>query len=238
MKILIVDDNPIQRMVLEFSLRKCNHQMVVVAGGQEALQVLEDQPDVGLVITDIMMPDVSGLELLRLMKANPRHNNIPVILCTVLSDGDNVRKAAQLGCRFYIVKPIQIKVMLRMVEEALEDQTRVLRSFEGSRQKLGMDASTFYSLMVSFEKSVNESLALAEQKIKSGDMDSIRDDLATLYENTVLLGAEKLSRALADFQCGANMSMTAHEDYQIMLNEMRALSSSLPKIIESIQSAN
>ena len=124
MKILIVEDNLIQRKVLEFNLKKSGYQVEVVAGGKEALAVLENQTDVGLVITDIVMPGINGLELLRLMKAHPRLNSIPVILCTSLSDSEAIKKAARLGCRFYIVKPMQVGVMLNMVRQALEGGMR------------------------------------------------------------------------------------------------------------------
>lgn len=229
MKILIVDDNLIQRKVLEYNLKKFNYSVEVVAGGKEAMRVLENQPEVGLVITDIVMPEGNGLELLSLMKSSAKLNGIPVILCTSLSDSENIKKAARLGCRFYIVKPMQVKVLLNMVQEALEDHNRVLRDFEESRQKLGMDRTAFYPLIVEFEKSVNATILLAEQKIKSMNMDSM--DLATLHENAVMLGAERLSNILADIQSGVNLSMTENEDYQSMLNELKVLSFNLGKTI-------
>ena len=138
-------------------------------------------------------------------------------------------RSARLGCRFYIVKPMQVKVLLNMVQEALEDHKRVLRDFEESRQKLGMDRTAFYPLIVEFEKSVNATILLAEQKIKSMNMDSM--DLATLHENAVMLGAERLSNILADIQSGVNLSMTENEDYQSMLNELKVLSFNLGKTI-------
>jgi CheY-like chemotaxis protein len=229
MKILIVDDNLIQRKVLEYNLTKFNYSVEVVAGGKEAMRVLENRADVGLVITDIVMPEGNGLELLSLMKSNAKLNGIPVILCTSLSDSENIKKAARLGCRFYIVKPMQVKVLLNMVQEALEDHKRVLRDFEESRLKLGMDRPAFYPLIVEFEKSVNATILLAEQKIKSMNMDSM--DLATLHENAVMLGAERLSNILADIQSGVNLSMTQNEDYQSMLNELKVLSFNLGKTI-------
>lgn len=122
MKILIVDDNLVQRMVLEFNLKKNNYQVLLAANGQEALQSLEKQGDVDLVITDIKMPDMDGLELLRRMKSNPRLRELPFILCTAHSDSEHVRKAAQLGCRYYVVKPVQVQVLLQRVREALQSR--------------------------------------------------------------------------------------------------------------------
>lgn len=122
MKILIVDDNLVQRMVLEFNLKKSNYQVVVARNGQEALQILESQPDVGLVITDIRMPDMDGLELLRRMKLNSSLRDLPFILCTALSDPEHIQQAAKLGCRYYVTKPVQEQIFMKRVHEALESR--------------------------------------------------------------------------------------------------------------------
>jgi two-component system, chemotaxis family, chemotaxis protein CheY len=237
MKILIADDNLIQRMVLEFKLKQNHYQVVLATCGQEAWQILESQPDVGLLITDIMMPNMDGLELLRRMKAHPSLQDLPVIMCTALRDSDYIQKATQLGCRYYIVKPVQVQVLLQRVEEALQARKLILREAEESRQKLEMDPATFLSLVVAFENFVNEEIILIEQKVKSSGMDSIRLDLATLYENALLLGAERLSNILVDLQVGADLSAIAIEDYQAMLRELKVLSVSLAAMVARLRSA-
>jgi CheY-like chemotaxis protein len=237
MKILIADDNLIQRMVMEFNLKKNDYQVVTATTGREALLVLESQPDVGLVISDIMMPDMDGLELMRQVKFNPSLHDIPFIMCTALPDSEHIQKAAKLGCRYYIVKPVQFQVLLQRVQEALESRKVVLREAEQSRQKLGMDPASFAALVGAFEAFVNEEIVLIEQKVKSSGMASIRLDLATLYENSVLLGAERLSNILADLQAGTDMSVIALEDYQAMLQELKALSLSLARMVASLRPA-
>jgi len=238
MKILIVDDNMIARKVLEYNLTKYRYQVVLATTGMEAMKVLESNSDVGLIITDIMMPDMDGLELLRQVRSNSELNDTPVILCSALSDTELIKKAAKLGCRYYVVKPVQIKVLLQMVQEALENRNRnkPLLDAEQTREKLGMDQESFISLVVSFEKFVNEKILIIEQKTKSLDMNSVRGDLATLHENAVLLGVGRLSNILADVLTGVDLNLIAAEDYQVLLKELKWLSSSLKKMNSGFES--
>lgn len=237
MKILIAEDNLIQRIVLDHILKKANYEVLLAASGQEALHVLENQSDIGLLISDIMMPGIDGLELLRRIKANPNLSSIPVIMCTALADSEHVQAASKLGCRYYIVKPAQVQVVLQRVQEALEDERLVLRDAAISRQKLGMDADSFLSLLIAFQKFLNEETVLMEQKVKSSGMESIRLNLATLYENAVLLGAERLANILVDLQVGEDLSVIAIEDYQLMFRELKILSLSLGRMITQLQPA-
>lgn len=237
MKILIADDNLIQRMVLDHILKKANYEVVLAKSGQEALQILESASDIGLLISDILMPGMDGLELLRHIKANPNLSTIPVIMCTALAGSEHVQEASKLGCRYYIVKPAQVQVVLQRVQEALEDERLVLRNAELSQQKLGMDAGDFLSLLITFQKFVSEETVLMEQKVKSSGMESIRLNLATLYENAVLLGAERLANILVDLQVGEDLSVIAIEDYQLMLRELKILSLSLGRMIAHLQPA-
>lgn len=235
MKILITEDDPIQRMVLDNILKRNHYEVVVAACGADALKILESQPDVGLLISDIMMPDMDGLELLRRVKANPGFFDLPIILCTALADVDHIKAAAKLGCRYYIVKPLQVQVVLQRIQEALDDRKLILREAALSRQKLGVDAATFLTLAVTFEKLIHAQIVLIEAKLKCSAVDSNGVDLTGLHESAILLGAEKLGNILVDIQSGNDFSVIMLEEYQLLLRELKVLSLRLAKMISQLQ---
>lgn len=235
MKILIAEDDPIQRMVLDNILKRNHYEVVVAACGADALRVLETQPDVGLLISDIMMPDMDGLELLRRVKANRGFFDLPIILCTALADMEHIKTAARLGCGYYIVKPLQVQVVLQRIQEALDGRKMILREATLSQQKLHVDAATFLGLAVAFEKMVNVQIVVIEGKLKTSAVDSNGVDLAGLYESAILLGAEKLSNILVDIQSGNDFSVIMLEESQLLLRELKVLSLRLAKMISQLQ---
>jgi two-component system chemotaxis response regulator CheY len=111
MDLMIVDDSVAVRKVLQRLLRQTELPLgtIVEAGdGQEALAALERQP-VGIVLTDINMPNMNGLELLRRLKADTNLRKIPVIIVSTESGMASVLEAAKLGAAGFIRKPFTIE---------------------------------------------------------------------------------------------------------------------------------
>lgn len=119
MSILIVEDDPVSSKILELTLRGHGYQTIAARTGKEALECLSSTPDIQLIISDIMMPEMNGFELLGKIRKHPEWKEIPVIMCTALADSKAVEKSVELGCRHYITKPINVGPMLRKVHEAL-----------------------------------------------------------------------------------------------------------------------
>ena len=117
LNVLIVDDSAAIRKILERVLRHTDFQLgdVIEAGdGKEALDKLNGR-DVGLILSDINMPNMDGLELLQRVKANDAWRALPVIMVTTEGSQDKVMQAIQLGATGYIRKPFtadQIKEKL------------------------------------------------------------------------------------------------------------------------------
>jgi CheY-like chemotaxis protein len=102
-KILVVDDTEDARDVLARLLRLGGFTTVTAEDGIEALKSLEmDHPD--LVLLDLMMPRMNGVELLETMRQDPRWRNVPVMLLTAVSDGPLISDAARLGVQDFILK--------------------------------------------------------------------------------------------------------------------------------------
>ena len=104
MKVLVVDDDPVCRRLLEASLLKRGCEVVTARDGEEAHALArEHKPDV--VITDVVMPRLDGFELCRRIKADAELRRTPVILLTALSDSGDVIGALQSGADGFITKP-------------------------------------------------------------------------------------------------------------------------------------
>jgi CheY-like chemotaxis protein len=87
--------------------------------GAHGLALIRALPRVDLVITDVMMPRMSGLELLRLLKSDPVRKGIPVIMLTARASSADVAAAINAGARSYVTKPFKLKELVGQVEKIL-----------------------------------------------------------------------------------------------------------------------
>jgi two-component system response regulator ResD len=135
-KILVVDDEPNIREVVGLYLRRDGHEVVSASDGEEALREFgESEPD--LVVLDLMLPKMSGLEVCRRMRAQRR---VPLIMLTARGEEEERIGGLSLGADDYVVKPFspreltaRVAAVLRRVEESLEPAGRKVLSFEGLR---------------------------------------------------------------------------------------------------------
>jgi CheY-like chemotaxis protein len=101
--IMVVEDGDLVRETLTRLLRREGFATVGACDGREALEVLErEHPDV--ILLDVNMPDMNGLELLELLHQNPQWQALPVVMLTARSDTHTIRRAMQLGAKEYLVK--------------------------------------------------------------------------------------------------------------------------------------
>ncbi|HZV81021.1 MAG TPA: response regulator [Geobacteraceae bacterium] len=136
-KVLAVDDEPVNLMLLEKILRD-SHDIILASSGVEAIaKVKEHEPD--LILLDVMMPEMSGFDVCRQLKADERYREIPVIFITALSGGDNESKGLQLGAMDYIVKPFIINHIRLRVRNQLELKYRTEQLLE---QRAELEART------------------------------------------------------------------------------------------------
>lgn len=109
MKVLIVDDSGTMRHMERLTLKAIGIADVQEAGdGAEALKAL-DQGDIDLVLMDWNMPNLSGLETLKRIRANPALRGIPVVMVTSEADRGHVMQAIRAGASGYILKPFSSK---------------------------------------------------------------------------------------------------------------------------------
>lgn len=106
-KILIVEDEELMLKALEFRLKKDDHEVVGVKDGREALIKIKEE-NFDLIITDIMLPFVSGLEIIGKVKQTGRLSNIPIIVLSAVGLESVILEAFELGIDDFITKPFNL----------------------------------------------------------------------------------------------------------------------------------
>lgn len=115
LKVLLADDD--MRNVFSLSALLAGHGLDVVtaADGKEALERLKENPDIRLVLMDIMMPEMDGYEAMRRIRANGRYQNLPVIALTAKAMAGDREKCIAAGASDYIAKPIDSSKLLSLI---------------------------------------------------------------------------------------------------------------------------
>ena len=117
--ILVVDDNTDARLFLQRSLGDEYHVLVAV-NGKDALQVLAKTDNISMIVSDVMMPEMDGIELFREIKGNINYSHIPVILLTAKSSEENIVAGLEEGVADYITKPFSLAVLRLRIRKVLE----------------------------------------------------------------------------------------------------------------------
>lgn len=117
--ILVVDDSAAMRSLLVATLETLGQVRIVqAANGFEALRVLPREK-VDLVLTDINMPDINGLELLSFIRSNPLYRELPVIIISTEGSRKDIDRGLSLGANEYLVKPFIPQKLLELVQGLL-----------------------------------------------------------------------------------------------------------------------
>jgi len=103
-RILCVDDEPLNLMVLEGVLVPKGYEVITAAGGGKALDIIRKQK-IDIVLLDVMMPEMNGFEVCKKIKENERYRDIPVVMITSLASKEDRIKGIEAGAEDFISKP-------------------------------------------------------------------------------------------------------------------------------------
>ena len=113
-KVLVVDDSKLLHRMFEMMLRQ--YPLVHAYDGKEALQQLKENRDVDLVLLDMNMPKMNGLELLEAMKADKEMKKIPVVLVTTEGSDEQTQRGLEAGAAAYVKKPFKNEELIAVVQ--------------------------------------------------------------------------------------------------------------------------
>ncbi len=117
-RILVVDDEEDILELLRFNLSREGYDVTVAASGEKAIDIAGRQPP-DLMILDLMLPGIDGLEATRILKRNPETRAIPIVMLTAKGEEPDVVAGLELGADDYIVKPFSPRILLARVKAVL-----------------------------------------------------------------------------------------------------------------------
>jgi serine/threonine protein kinase len=132
-RVLVVDDNEMNTDLLKRRLERRGFLVVTAHSGKEALRILDQQP-IDMVLLDVMMPEMTGIEVLQAIRITRSPSVLPVIMATAKSDNVDIVEALDKGANDYVIKPIEIEVLLARMRVHLRHSTRPPSSSVPPRQ--------------------------------------------------------------------------------------------------------
>jgi len=121
-KILLVEDNELNRDMLSRRLTRLGYSVIIAHDGEEGHAMAIDQrPD--LIVMDVALPGIDGLEVTKLLKKNPDTRHIPIIVLTAPAVVQNREKSLAAGCDDYATKPIAFTKLSQMIASLLAQKT-------------------------------------------------------------------------------------------------------------------
>lgn len=190
-KILIVEDETDVAEMIRYNLEKENYRIIVAYSGAEALQAAEvHAPD--LVLLDIMLPDLSGWEVCRILRDSAKSHSIPILMLTALSSEEARIKGLTLGADDFVTKPFSIKELLLRIRKMIDRQHELKSLLEKEKEK---DLSLRY-LVHELKNSVTVIGGFSALALKKRDAQNYlgRINVVAKHADSLLNDASLLSR--------------------------------------------
>ena len=118
-KILIAEDDPLMAEMVGLSLIHAGHEVFHAADGGGALEAVRAER-IDLVLLDLMLPVMSGLEVLQHLKSDAQHARIPVLILSARSRAQDVETGRRAGAFDYLTKPFSLRTLLESIDRALD----------------------------------------------------------------------------------------------------------------------
>jgi two-component system chemotaxis response regulator CheY len=122
-KVLVVDDSALIHQMYKMALTRYKCTIVSAKNGQAGLDELAKHKDIDLVLLDINMPVMSGLEFLKKLKDLGTYSHIPIVIVSTEGKEEDTKRGLEMGARGYVTKPIQTAALHEMIEKLLPSAT-------------------------------------------------------------------------------------------------------------------
>ncbi len=217
-KILVIDDEADMRQLLTKALERAGYEVVGTASGQSGVEMaLEESPD--LVLCDVGLPDLSGYEVLRALRAQPDAVNIPVVLVTGLADLQGMREGMRLGADDYVPKPFDLEELLALIAARLRKAEALRREAEDKAKTL----RSHISMMLPHELLSPLSGIIGLADILRDDSGQLQPSEAAELGRDIQRAGERLHRLIRNFLIYSQLELMAAEP-----DRLEALRRSMP----------
>ena len=207
MKVLVVDDDVVSRMVLMHLIDSCGKFDIVEAeDGAHAWEQLEQGLRPAICFCDLRMPRLSGMELLQRVKSHPELSSMPFVLVTSASDKDTVLEASHAGAAGYIVKPFQadqVRVHLSsFLDQAASGYEHLAEDPAATMRRLGINAERLLVYLNGFQNQLSSVGGELDQLLANGDQQEAQLRIERLHAGCVTLGLSGAAAGLKSFAPG------------------------------------
>jgi len=125
LRALVVEDNEHVLYMLDFILRRAGYEVIAVENGRDAQAAIENVPPVDIIVLDLMLPYVSGYQLITNMRDDPEWQHVPIIVVSGKVMEDDIVKALDLGANDYVTKPFRPEELLARMRRIVTDHERM-----------------------------------------------------------------------------------------------------------------
>ncbi len=183
MKILLADDEPIARTMLEHWLAGWGYEVTLARDGETALQALKDDPELRLLVVDWVMPKKDGIEVCKAIRSGPQEPYVYIVLLTAKDDKSDIIAGLDAGADDYLVKPcnpLELKVRLRAGRRVIELQEQLVKARETLRFEAMHDSLTGLLNRGAALEQLDKELVRASRRgapvsVLMGDLDHFKD---------------------------------------------------------------
>lgn len=187
-KILIVDDHPTNIVILRERLVKEDFEIITASNGEEGVAAaIENKPD--LVLLDVIMPDVSGIEVCKTLSSDPRTSSVPVILVTARISHQDIEEGFRAGAFDYIKKPIDLDELVIRVKSALRFRETHQLQIENARFK------TFAATVVTANHKIKQPLTIISLSLSALKREINKEEIS---REAVTKRLEYIDKAISD----------------------------------------
>jgi two-component system, chemotaxis family, chemotaxis protein CheY len=116
--IMTVDDSASVRQMVSFTLKEAGYNVIEASDGMDAVSKLNGA-EINLVVTDLNMPNMDGIELIKNVRANPKYKFIPILMLTTESQTEKKIEGKKAGATGWIIKPFQPEQLLNVVKKVI-----------------------------------------------------------------------------------------------------------------------
>lgn len=185
--LLVVDDDENNRHLLTRRLGIEDYRTAAAADGHEALQMIEEE-DFDLILLDVMMPGISGLEVLQILRKTHTVADLPVIMATAKDASENIVEALSLGASDYVTKPIDMPVLLARIESHL-----ALKSLSETKNEFLRIAS--HDLKSPLQAALSSATLIAQEVTPGSVMDEEMYEFVSIIQARI----EQMQTIIEDF---------------------------------------
>lgn len=197
MKILILDDDKICRRVNSESLRRVGYETVEAGSAKEAFDLLEKGEPVIMIVTDIRMPETSGLDFVARLRSDPSLSKIPIIICTALETKAWLEQVELFGISDYSPKPVNANHLRGKIVKILQEEPWPLEETFRSLMRLDISVEDYFGCLDDLIKQLDDVIARSENEAQPMGREELGFELEAIAGAAQNLGAQRISGVLS-----------------------------------------